>query len=87
MGKELKQTKSIEEIAQQIADLNIKCRYCDNPIKAEDINHYPHIGGIQTKKSIEKVWVYFKCSKCGHAWSVHKLLHQAKTKQMRQTKL
>ena len=82
------QIKTIKEIAQQIEDLNIKCRWCGRYYALVKLHYYPHSGGIPIKAlDGKKAWVYFTCKKCGHDWSLQKLLHQAEIKQMQQTKL
>lgn len=71
--------RSIRTIAKEIEDLDLKCRWCKTPIKAQDVDYYVHGGGIPIKETFpNKAWVYFHCTGCDYEWALWKLINQAK---------
>jgi len=71
--------ESLKEVRELIDKLDLKCRWCKEPLTGADLKYYPHIGGWEVEQLGMKVWLYVEC-KCRHGWSLHKLIHQAKIK-------
>ena len=66
---------TLVEIGRKIGAKNSECGYCDTVLNAEDVDCWgPHDAGIHVAGFKEKQWIFFKCSGCGHEWSLDKIL-------------